>query len=158
MTIKEGEKAPDFELPDHTNKVRKLSEYRGKPVVLAFFPGAFTGVCTKEMCNFRDSMSAFNNVGAKVVGISVDTPFSLAEFAKVNKLNFDLLSDHNKETINKYGIVHNRFVNLPNLDVAKRSVFVLDKDGVVRYSWVSENPGVEPDYETIKKKVSELKN
>lgn len=148
--------APDFELPDTKNKMRKLSEFKGKKVVLAFFPGAFTGVCTKEMCAFRDSMSGFNNLDAKVLGISVDTPFSLAKFAESNNLNFDLLSDHGKHVINELGIVHKDFIGLSKLDVAKRSVFVLDKNGKVAYAWVSEDPGKEPDYNTINEELKKL--
>ncbi len=94
MVLKVGDVAPNFELPDAKNKVRKLSEFQGSNVVLAFFPGAFTGVCTKEMCSFRDSMSAFNEMKAKVLGISVDTPFSLAKFAEVNNLNFAFLVNY----------------------------------------------------------------
>ncbi len=156
MILKQGDVAPDFELPDSKNKARKLSEFKGKKVVVAFFPGAFTGVCTKEMCAFRDSMSAFNGMDAKVLGISVDTPFALAKFAEVNNLNFDLLSDHGKHVINEYGIVHKNFIGLPKLDVAKRSVFVLDKSGKVAYAWVSEDPGKEPDYAAIKNELAKL--
>ena len=156
MTIKVGDMAPDFELADTSNKLRKLSEFRGNNVVLAFFPGAFTGVCTKEMCTFRDSMSAFNDMNAKVVGISVDTPFTLAKFASENNLKFDLLSDHGKETIKKYDVIHKGFINIPNFDVAKRSVFIVGKDGTVKFSWVSDVPTVEPDYEKIKEEVKKL--
>ncbi len=156
MVVKVGDMAPDFELSDAKNKVRKLSEFRGGNVVLAFFPGAFTGVCTKEMCAFRDSMAAFNDMKAKVLGISVDTPFSLAKFAETNNLNFDLLSDHGKHVITEYGIVHKNFIGLPKLDVSKRSVFVLDKTGKVVYEWVSEDPGKEPDYQAIKDKLKTM--
>ncbi|MCL4350695.1 MAG: peroxiredoxin [Candidatus Thermoplasmatota archaeon] len=157
MSIKVGDFAPDFELADTKNKLRKLSEFKGNKVVLAFFPGAFTGVCTKEMCTFRDSMSAFNNTNAKVIGISVDTPFTLSKFASENNLQFDLLSDHAKKTIEKYGIVHKGFVNIPYFDVAKRSVYVLDRDGKVTYAWVSEVPTVEPDYGQIKAELEKIK-
>ena len=156
MVLKVGDVAPNFELPDAKNKVRKLSEFQGSNVVLAFFPGAFTGVCTKEMCSFRDSMAAFNEMKAKVLGISVDTPFSLAKFAEVNNLNFDLLSDHGKNVITEYGIVHKNFIGLPKLDVSKRSVFIVDKKGKVAYAWVSEDPGKEPDYQAVKDKLKSL--
>ncbi len=156
MVLKEGDVAPDFELPDTKNKMRKLSEFKGKKVVLAFFPGAFTGVCTKEMCAFRDSMSGFNNLDAKVLGISVDTPFALAKFAEANSLNFDLLSDHGKHLITELGIVHKNFIGLQKLDVSKRSVFVLDKDGKVAYAWVSEDPGKEPDYAKVNEVLKKL--
>lgn len=149
-----GDKAPDFKLPDKALKMRSLSEYKGQKVVLAFFPGAFTSVCTKEMCTFRDSMSKFNNLRAKVVGISVDSPFSLAEFAKQNHLDFDLLSDSEKVVSEKYGALHSDFVKVPGLRASKRAVFVIDSSGVVKYKWVSEDPGVEPDYAEIEKELS----
>jgi len=156
MTVEVGQKAPEFEALDQNLKLRKLSEFSGNKLVLAFFPGAFTGVCTKEMCRFRDSMAGFNNLGAKVLGISVDTPFSLAEFSKVNKLNFDLLSDAEREISKKYGVLYDSFINIPKLKASKRSVFILDRNGVVKYKWVSEDPGVEPDYEKVKEEVSEI--
>lgn len=157
MVLKVGDMAPEFELPDIKTKMRKLSEYKGKKVVLAFFPGAFTGVCTKEMCAFRDSMSGFNSLDAKVLAISVDTPFALAKFAEANNLNFDLLSDHGKDLINELGIVHKNFIGLSRLDVAKRSVFVLDKTGMVTYAWVSDDPSKEPDYKKINEELKKLK-
>lgn len=149
MTLKNGDKAPEFETVDSSLKVKKLSDYKGNKVVLAFFPGAFTGVCTKEMCNFRDSMQNFNKLNAKVVGISVDQPFSLAQFGKENKLAFDLLSDHTREISRKYGGLHMDFAGARQLTASKRAVYVLDKDGKIIYNWVSENPGVEPNYKEI---------
>ena len=124
--------------------------------MLLFFPGAFTGVCTKEMCTFRDSMSKFNNLKAKVVGISVDQPFSLAQFAKENNLNFDLLSDATREVSKKYDSLHHDFVNVPGLTASKRSVFILDQNGIVKYKWISENPGVEPNYAEIEKELAKF--
>jgi len=156
MAVKVGDKAPDFEAPDTNLKMRKLSDFKGQKVVLAFFPGAFTSVCTKEMCTLRDSMANFNKVNAKVIGISVDSPFSLAEFAKKNNLTFDLISDSNREISKKYGVLHENFVNVPGLTASKRSVFVLDKDGIVRYAWVSDDPGKEPNYKEIQDFVSKL--
>ncbi len=156
MSVNVGEKAPDFRALDSALKEKKLSDYKGHKTVLAFFPGAFTSVCTKEMCTFRDSMAAFNDLDAKVVGISVDQPFSLAEFAKQNKLNFDLISDADRTISKKFGSLHENFINITGLTASKRSVFVLDKDGVVRYAWVSEDPGKEPDYEAVKKELSKL--
>jgi peroxiredoxin len=156
MSVKVGEKAPEFKALDSALKEKKLSDYQGHKTVLAFFPGAFTSVCTKEMCTFRDSMVAFNNLDAKVVGISVDQPFSLAEFGKQNKLDFDLLSDADREISKKYGALHENFVNIQGLTASKRSVFILDKGGVVKYAWVSEDPGKEPDYEAIKNELSKI--
>ncbi|MCL4453837.1 peroxiredoxin [Ferroplasma sp.] len=152
--VNEGEMAPDFEALDTGLKGRKLSDYKGNVTVLAFFPGAFTSVCTKEMCTFRDSMANFNKLNAKVVGISVDSPFSLKEFATKNNLQFDLLSDGNREISQKYGVLYQNFLNLNKLTASKRSVFVLDKTGKVVYRWVSEDAGKEPDYKKIEEVVS----
>ncbi|MEM0156055.1 MAG: peroxiredoxin [Thermoplasmataceae archaeon] len=154
MTLKVGDKAPNFALPDSKLKMRSLSEYSGEKVVLAFFPGAFTSVCTKEMCTFRDSMANLKKLSAKVVGVSVDTPFTLAEFDKRNNLNFDLLSDSTRTVSKQYGGVHEDFVSLKGLSVSKRSIFVLGGDGVIRYVWISEDPGKEPDYKKIQEVLS----
>lgn len=151
-----GEKAPDFKLPDTRMKMRSLGEYKGASTVLAFFPGAFTAVCTKELCALRDSMSKFNKLNAKVVGISVDSPFSLAEFAKQNRLEFDLLSDSNREVSKTYEALHNDFAGVPGLKASKRSVFILDGEGMLRYKWVSDDPGKEPDYTLIESELSKL--
>ncbi len=156
MSVNVGEKAPEFRALDSKLKEKKLSDYKGHKTVLAFFPGAFTSVCTKEMCTFRDSMAVFNNLDAKVVGISLDQPFSLAEFAKQNKLEFDLLSDADRSISKTYGALHENFVNVQGLTASKRSVFVLDSEGTVKYAWVSEDPGKEPDYETVKSELSKL--
>jgi peroxiredoxin len=157
MSIEIGKKAPDFTLYDTDKRERRLSEFSGKNVVLAFYPGAFTGVCTKEMCNFRDSLSNFNNLNAQVIGISVDGPFSNKAFADQNKLNFPLLSDFNRQVVRLYDVYLDNFAGLIGYGAAKRSVFVLDKQGVVRHKWVSENPGVEPNYDEVLKAVESLK-
>ncbi len=151
-----GEKAPDFTLPDQDLKPRSLSEFRGKKVVLAFYPGAFTSVCTKEMCTLRDSMNRFNELDAVVLGISVNDPFTQKAFAEANKLNFTLLSDYNREVIKKYGVYHEDFIGLKGYTAAKRAVFILDKEGVIRYKWVSDDPTKEPDYGEIVKELSKI--
>ncbi len=151
-----GEKAPDFTLPDQDLKPRSLSEFRGKKVVLAFYPGAFTSVCTKEMCTLRDSMNRFNKLDAVVLGISVNDPFTQKAFAEANKLNFTLLSDYNREVIKKYGVYHEDFIGLKGYTAAKRAVFILDKEGVIRYKWVSDDPTKEPDYDEIVKELSKI--
>lgn len=151
-----GEKAPDFALHDTDKKLRKLSEFLGKKTVLAFFPGAFTSVCTKEMCVFRDSMARLNEVKAQVVGISVNDPYSNRGFAEQNMLNFPLLSDYNREVVKLYDIELKDFAGLKGYTAAKRSVFILDKNGIVRYKWVSEDPGVEPDYKEIEKALDQM--
>jgi len=151
-----GEKAPDFVLPDTDRKLCKLSEFQGRKLVLAFYPGAFTSVCTKEMCTFRDSLARFSELKAQVVGISANDPFSNKGFAEKNLLNFPLLSDYNREAIRLYGIELKDFAGLKGYSVAKRSVFILDKNGIVRYRWVSEDPAVEPNYEELKKALEQI--
>jgi len=152
-----GQTAPDVELVDTERKAVKISELKGKTTVLAFYPGAFTGVCTKEMCTFRDSLSKFNDLNANIIGISVDPPFSNKAFKDANKLNFTILSDYNRTAVKAFGIAHDDFAGLKGYTSAKRSVFILDNGGVIRYKWVSDNPGVEPNYEQISKEIEKLK-
>jgi peroxiredoxin len=157
MSVEIGKKAPDFKLYDTDRKERSLAEFAGKKVVLAFYPGAFTGVCTKELCNFRDSLSKFNNLNAQVIGISVDPPFSNKAFADQNKLSFPILSDFSRQTVKSFDAYHENFAGLNGYTAAKRSVFILDKDGIVRYKWISEVPTVEPNYDEVFKAVESLK-
>lgn len=157
MATKVGDKAPAFTLTDADKKQRSLSEFAGKKTVLAFFPGAFTGVCTKEMCNLRDSMSKFNTMNAQVVGISVDSPFANKAFATQNNLQFPLLSDHDRSTVKLYGIELSNFAGLQGYTAAKRSIFVLDNSGTVRYTWITDNPGIEPNYDEISKALEGIK-
>ena len=152
-----GDKAPEFELVDTDLKPVKSSSLTGRPSVLVFFPGAFTSVCTKELCTFRDSMANFNKINAAVLGISVDQPFSLAQFKKENNLNFPLLSDFTESVSRAFGGVHENAFNVKGLNVSKRAVFVLDKEGKVAYRWVSENPGKEPDYKEVQEAVAKLR-
>ncbi len=151
-----GETAMDFTLPDTNMKPRSLKEFHGQKVVLAFFVGAFTSVCTKEMCAFRDSMARLIDLKAQVLGISVNDPFSNKEFAEKNRLSFPVLSDVNRETIRKYNLEMPDFAGLKGYSVAKRSIFVLDKNGVVRYTWVTEDPSVEPNYDRIEQVLAEI--
>ena len=123
---------------------------------MAFFPGAFTSVCTKEMCTFRDSMQVLNSLNAQIVGISVNDPFTNKAFAEANKLQFPILSDYTRDTIRKFNVFHEDFAGLKGYVAAKRSVFVLDSNGTVRYRWVSEDPGKQPDYEELKKVLAEI--
>ncbi|MFP3143493.1 MAG: peroxiredoxin [Caldisphaera sp.] len=149
-----GNKYLDFSLYNTDLKEVKLSDVfnNKKPVVLLFFPGAFTSVCTKELCTFRDKMALLNKANAMVYGISVDSPFSLSKFKAENKLNFDLLSDYNREVIKLYNVVHEDLgiIGLPKLkQAAKRAVFIFDKNGNLVYKWVSDHPGKEPDYDKV---------
>ncbi len=153
MALKVGDKAPEFTLVDTERKERKLSEFSGKTIVLVFFPGAFTGVCTKEMCSFRDSLADFNKLNAQVIGISVDAPAANKAFAAHNHLEFPVLSDFTREVSKKYAGIYENF-GVKGLTAAKRSVFVVDPGGIVRYAWISEDPGVEPNYEEVRKAVA----
>ena len=154
--IKVGDKAPDFTLPDINMKPRKLKEFLGKKVVLAFFVGAFTSVCTKEMCAFRDSMARLIDLKAQVIGISVNDPFSNKAFAEKNRLTFPILSDYNRQVIKAYGVETPDFGGLKGYTVAKRSIFIVDKNGVVRYVWTTEDPTIEPDYREIEKALENI--
>lgn len=149
MTIQIGNQAPEFTLFDTEMKSRSLSEFCGKKIMLAFYPGAFTGVCTKEMCAFRDTMAKFNEYNIQVIGISVDSPFANKAFAAQNKLQFPLLSDFSRDVIKQYCGIHENFAGLEGYSASKRAVCIIDKTGIVKYAWVTENPGVEPDYNAI---------
>jgi glutaredoxin-dependent peroxiredoxin len=151
-----GETAPAFTLFDADRKATSLKDFSGKKVVLAFYPGAFTGVCTKELCTFRDSLSVLGGLNAQILGVSVDGPFANKSFATANNLTFPLLSDYGRDVSKKYGGVHDDFVGLTGYSVSKRAVFVIDAKGVVRYAWVSDNPGVEPPYDEITKSLGAI--
>jgi len=154
--ISVGRKAPDFTLPDTESKPRRLKDFLEKKVVLAFYPGAFTSVCTKEMCTFRDSIVKLSDLKAQVVGISVNDPFSNKAFAERNLLSFPLLSDYNREVIGLYGVAAKDFAGLKGYTAAKRSVFIVDRTGTVRYVWISEDPRVEPNYREIERVLEEI--
>ena len=149
-TPNKGDKAPDFELPDINMKMYKLRDFQKKKVVLVFFPAAESPVCTTEMCAFRDSLNELNSYGAQVIGISVDGPFANKIFTQNRHLNFPLLSDYKRETIQRYGIVMKDLATLKDYNAAKRSVFIIDENGIVRYRWISDNPLIEPNYNEIK--------
>lgn len=153
MSLKIGDKAPDFTLFNQDGEAVSLSSFKGKNVVVLFFPGANTGVCTKEMCTFRDELKVFENLNAQVLGISVDTHFALKMFQEKNNYNFPLLSDFNKKVIASYDVVLDVFVpgKFDYLGVAKRAAFVVDGNGILKYAEVLASPGEEPNYEAIKK-------
>lgn len=151
-----GQPAPDFSLLDTTRERVSLSGLRGKNVVIAFFPAAFTGTCKKELCTFRDSLAALNDLNAAVLGISVDGPFSNGAFARDNDLNFPVLSDYDRSTVKAYGVELPNFAGMPGYTAAQRSVFVVDGDGIVRWSWIADNPGQEPDYAAVTSAVEAL--
>ncbi len=147
MAVDVGSKAPDFTLTNQERQPVTLGALRGRPVVLAFFPAAFSSVCQKELCTFRDSMGELGRAKAQVFGISVDTFFSLKAFHDQQKLTFPLLSDFNKQVIRDYGVFNEDMIGLKG--IAKRAVFVLDKDGVIRHREVLEDARNEPDYKAV---------
>ncbi len=147
--VKIGDRAPDFTLPDSDLKPRSLKEFLGNKTVLAFFVGAFTSVCTKEMCTFRDSMARLTDLEAQIVGIAVSDPFSNKAFSEKNYLAFPILSDYKREVVRAYGIELPDFAGLPGYTTSKRAIFILDKTGIVRYEWISDNPAAEPNYAEI---------
>ena len=151
--VQVGDKAPDFTLYDADRKPRKMSEFltKGRRTILAFFPGAFTGVCTQEMCTFRDMYGELEKLNGVVVGISVDAPFAQKAFAEKHGLTFPLLCDFQREAIQKYDVVWKNLGGVEGYDTANRAIFVVDDAGKVQYSWVAENPGKLPDFEAIKK-------
>lgn len=144
-----GEKAPEFELVDTDLKMRKLSEFRGKKVILSFFVAASSPVCTTEMCTFKDRWSEISALGAQVIGISNDGPFANKAFAEKFHLNYPILGDYKSKTIRDYDILMPDLLHVKGYDAAKRSVFIVDENGTVTYKWVSENPLVEPNYQEI---------
>ncbi len=156
MALKVGDKAPDFTLFNQDGEPVSLSSFKGKNVVVLFFPGANTGTCTKEMCTFRDELKVFENLNAQILAISVDLHFSLKMFHEKNNYNFPLLSDFNKKVIKKYDVVLDVFVpgKFDYLDVAKRAAFVVDSNGILKYVEVLASPGDEPNYAAIKKVLS----
>jgi len=151
-----NEIAPDFNLKNTEKNDIALSSFKGKTVVLAFYPGAFTGVCDTEMCSLRDSMNSFNDLNATVLGISVDSPWANAEFAKKYEINFNLLSDYNRDVSKAYDMIFNGLGGLGGYECSNRGVIIIDGEGLIQYRWVAENPGVEPNYSEIIEKVKSL--
>ena len=156
MPAEVGQKAPDFTLVGTDLKAISLKDFANKNVVLAFYPAAFTGVCQKEMCTFRDGLNDFVGANTAVVGVSVDSPFANKEFATKNGLNFPLASDINRDTIGKYDVVFQDLAGVKGFTVAKRAVFVIDKSGTIRYRWVAPEPKVEPNYTEVTAAVKKL--
>lgn len=155
MRIEVGSQAPDFSLYSSEKEKVRLSDYRGKNVLLLFFPLAFTGTCTKELCNIRDNISVYNNSNAEVLGISVDSVYTLAKYKEEQALNFKLLSDFNKEVSEGYGSLYPSFKFEMN-GVGKRSAFVIDKEGTVKYAEVLENASELPDFASIQKVLNNI--
>jgi len=157
MVLRIGQRVPDFSLPDTNKQERKLSEFTQKGrTVLLFFPFAFSGVCDKEMCVFRDGSAKFNALNAQAVGISVDSIFTLKVFSQTYNLQFPLLSDFNKKVTKAYVVLHETWVAFGYKGVSKRAAFVLDGKGILRYKWVTDAPSNEPPYDEILSALSKL--
>lgn len=155
MLIETGQTAPEFSLYNSEKKIVSLAEYKGKNLLILFFPLAFSSVCTAELCAVRDSIALFSNVKAEVVGISVDSLYTLAAFKAAQGLNFPLLSDFNKGVSTAYGALYETF-GYGMKGVSKRAAFVVDGDGKVAYAEVLENAGEQPSFEAIKEILSKL--
>ena len=155
MKINIGDLAPDFSLYNTEKELVQLSQFKGSPVVLLFFPLAFTSTCTAELCAVRDDIANYQQLNAKVFGISVDSIFSLKKFQEEQHLNFPLLSDFNKTTSTDYDSLYDSFV-LDMKGVSKRSAFVIDAEGVVRYAEVLEKASDIPDLKAIQSVLSTL--
>lgn len=153
--IQVGQKAPDFKLPDTNKNDVTLESFKGKNLIIFFFPMAWTGACTKEMCAVQEDYKAYNGMNTAVIGISVDSHLALKRFAEDNKIEYPLLSDFNKQTIKDYGVVHPEFFAYYK-DVAKRATFVIDENGIVRYVDVLEKIGDHPDMDKIKDALTQL--
>lgn len=154
--IEVGDKAPDFELLDINQDSYKLADNKDGMTILAFFPAAGSPVCTVEMCNFRDSLNSLKNKNVMVLGISVDSPFANKVFAEHHGFNFPILSDYDRQVIEKYNVVMPSLGKLKDYKAAKRSIFVIDSNSKVVYKWVTDNPLIEPDYNEIRKVTNTL--
>ncbi len=155
MKIEVGQQAPDFTLYDSDKNKVSLSQLKGQNVLLLFFPFAFTGTCTKELCSVRDNISVYKEINAKVFGISVDSLHSLAKYKDDQKLNFSLLSDFNKDVSIAYGCLYDTF-SYDMKGVSKRSAFIIDKNGMIQYAEVLEKAAELPDFEAIQTTLKSL--
>ena len=151
-----GKPAPAFTLFDTDKKATSLGDFKGQNVVVLFFPLAFTGVCTTELCSIRDNIGTYNNANAQVLGISVDSIFTLGKFKEEQKLNFPLLSEFNKTAAKAYDVLYETFPAFEMQGVAKRAAFVIDKEGVVQYEEVCATPGDLPDFAAIQNLLNTL--
>ncbi|MDB5195636.1 MAG: peroxiredoxin [Flaviaesturariibacter sp.] len=155
MAIQVGQQAPEFSLFDTEKNKISLADYKGRNVLLLFFPLAFTSVCTAELCSVRDNIKLYEDVDAQPLGISTDSLFTLAKFKEEQALNFPLLSDYNKEVSQAYGSLYETW-GFDYRGITKRSAFLIDKEGIIRYAEVLENAGEQPDFNAIKASMAEL--
>lgn len=155
MSLQKGDKAPDFKLYNSDKQEISLSDYAGKNVVVLFFPLAFTGVCTAELCEMRDNIAIYENLNAEILAISIDSLFTLEKFKEEQKLPFNLLSDFNKEVSSAYGSLYENFV-LGMKGVSKRSAFVVDAAGTIQYAEVLESAGDIPNFTAVQETLASL--
>jgi peroxiredoxin len=148
MPLKVGDSAPDATVYLKPRQPIRLHDYRGKTTVLLFFPLAFSGVCTNEMCAMAEDYSRYQELGVEVLGISVDSPYVNVKFAEACRAAFPIVSDFNREATRAYQVLRPDLGGL--LDVSERAVFVIDPHGFIRYAWLAENPGVMPNFEEIR--------
>ena len=149
--------APAFTLKNTKKEDISLSDFKGKSVVLAFYPGAFTGVCDTEMCKLKEDMEIFNDLNTTVIGISVDSPWANGAFADKYNLNFELLSDLDRSVTKAYDLIFEGLGGIEGYTCANRGVIIIDSEGIIKYRWIAEpNPGVEPNYEEIKEFLKNL--
>lgn len=156
MALQKGDAAPQFTLFSSDKTQVSLADLKGKNVLLLFYPQAFTGVCTAELCNIRDNISTYSNVNADVLAISVDSIFTLAKFKEEQGYNFPLLSDFNKEVSAAYDVLYDVFPAFGMKGVSKRAAFIVDKEGNIAYAEVCPTPGDQPSYEAIKATLDQL--
>ena len=157
MAIKIGQKAPDFTLYDSAKNKISLSDFAGeKNVLLLFFPLAFTSVCTRELCGVRDAIAKYENENIQVLGISVDSTYTLAKYKEEQHFSYPLLSDFNKEVSIAYEVLYESFGNMEMKGVSKRAAFIIDKNSIVQYAEILENAGLIPDFESIDQKIASL--
>jgi peroxiredoxin len=155
MAIEIGKPAPEFSLFDTGKNKVSLSDFKGKNVLLLFFPQAFTSTCTKELCSVRDDIARYNNATAEVLGISVDSLFTLKKYKEDQQYNFTLLSDFNKDVSAAYDSLYEQWI-FEMKGVSKRSAFVIDKAGIVRYAEVLESANDVPDFAAINQTLADL--
>ncbi len=156
MTISIGQKAPSFNLFDSDKKNISSDSFAGQPVLIFFFPFSFSSVCTAELCGVRDNLQVYNNANVSVVGISVDSLYTLHQFKKDQQINFTLLSDFNKNVSRDFGVLYDTFPAFEMQGVSKRAAFLIDKNGLVQYAEICATPGDMPDFNAIQSKIASL--
>ncbi|MBN1683813.1 redoxin domain-containing protein [Candidatus Bathyarchaeota archaeon] len=154
--LKIGQVAPDFTLINTEMELKNLSDWSDSNLVIAFYPGAFTGTCKKEMCTLRDDLAKLEGLNTQIIGISVNDPFSQKAFRDENMINFPLLCDYNREVIRGFDVMHQNFAGLKDYTAAKRSIFIIDTNKIIQYIWITNDPSKEPNYYEINKKIESL--